>query len=110
MRHQFSGSKVKFPQEIVWQVWSKGYIISVLDAPVWRRDGCGAWIRRTDYEDRNSAYGWVIDNIIPKSQGGTNEISNLRPLHWENTVRRRDDLTSVERHVTALGTENVKVQ
>ena len=28
---------------------------------------------------KNTEYGWVI---IRKSQGGSDDISNLEPLHW----------------------------
>lgn len=97
---------MSFSQDVVWQVWSKAYIITVSDAPVWRKDECGAWIQRTQYGNRNSPYGWEIDHIIPKSEGGTDDISNLRPLEWENNIRRQDG--TLECPVTAEGTENVR--
>ncbi len=65
---------MSFSEDIVWQVWSKAYVTTVSDAPVWRKDECGAWIQRTQYGNRNSQYGWEIDHIMPKSEGGTDDI------------------------------------
>lgn len=95
-----------FSEETVWMVWSKALVIALSDAPVWRKDECGAWINRADYRNKNSLYGWEIEHIIPNSQGGTNNISNLIPLQWENNVRRQDG--SLECPVRASGTENIK--
>jgi hypothetical protein len=78
-----------FPEDIIWEVWSKGYPDSN-DPLLWRHDECGAWIFRGDYDRKDSEYGWEIDHIISKSDGGTDDISNLRPLHWENMERGSD--------------------
>ncbi|KUG25132.1 hypothetical protein ASZ90_005048 [hydrocarbon metagenome] len=37
-------------------------------------------------------YGWEIDHIIPLSLGGTDDIANLQPLHWENNRKKSDNL------------------
>ncbi len=34
---------------------------------------------------RRSPYGWIIEHIVPYREGGTDDISNLRPLHWKHT-------------------------
>ena len=46
---------------------------------------------------------WELDHRVPRSRGGTNDLSNLRPLHrrcnrqgtsrlaWESTLRRRHE-------------------
>lgn len=93
-----------FPDDIVWHVWSSAFIITITDALLWRKDECGAWIKRTDYNDEKSQYGWVIDHIVPKSKGGTDEVSNLRPLQRENTTRNEDG--SLKCQIMASGTEN----
>ena len=75
-------------EELKSYVWIKGKIITGYDPAVWRRDDFGNNILFSAYGDRDSEYGWEIDHIIPVSQGGSNLLSNLRPLHWKPNVRR----------------------
>ena len=48
-----------------------------------KRDQFGTIIAKHDYGEKTQ-YGWEIIHIIPDSQGGTNEIDNLQPIHWKN--------------------------
>ena len=100
--------EVKFSEEKIQKVWEKGEIVSGNDPERWRRDECKAWIGRKEHGDRNSDYGWEIDHIVPESEGGTDDLYNLRPLQWENNVATGDTgrLTCV---VKASGKDNVRV-
>lgn len=80
-------SKISMASEdIIQKVWEKAKIIANKDPNIWRQDQCGAWIYRGHYGNTDSEHGWVIDHITPVSHGGTNNLSNLRPLQWKNSV------------------------
>lgn len=77
----------------IQQIWEKGEIVPGYDKNVWRKDQCGAFIKRDMYGDRNDKYnyGWEIDHIKPDSKGGKDIISNARPLQWYNNVTRSNN-------------------
>lgn len=78
------------------RVWRKGHVFPdrtpsgdyMWPPEVWRTDDFGNIIQHDEYGNRDSKLGWEIDHITPKSNGGTDDISNLRPLHWEENVAR----------------------
>lgn len=82
----------KFSDSIVQKVWEKGIIVQDIDLNSRRKDICGAWIDRNMYGDRSDQNnnGWEVDHITPESDGGTNDLSNLRPLQWYNNVSRQN--------------------
>ena len=69
-------------------VWLKARPILGYDESVWRHDDDGNVIRFDAHGDRSSKYGWEKDHIIPVADGGTEDLSNIRPLHWLANVRR----------------------
>ncbi|UCM59913.1 HNH endonuclease [Aeromonas hydrophila] len=72
-----------------------------------RKDQCSAWIRKSEYGNRDHKHGWEIDHITPKSKGGTDEISNLRALHWKNNAARQDGkLNTKKPAVKSVGVKN----
>jgi len=73
-----------FSDEMVQKVWEKGMIVPSSDSTIWRKDQYEAWIKRSDYGNRKSSYGWEIHQTKPEAQGNANELANLNPLHWEN--------------------------
>src|SRR5438552_4427682 len=77
-----------FPPEIVEAVWQKARIMGTYSAL--RVDAWGWTIVRQDYANTRSRYGWEIDHIIPLDHGGTDDLTNLQPLQWENN-RRKDE-------------------
>lgn len=89
--------------DTIQKVWEKGVKVSSNAPAEWRKDECGAWIKRDHYGNRKSQYGWEIDHISP---GGSDTISNLRPLQWENNVDKSDG--RLKCNVTAVGTKNGK--
>ncbi len=74
-----------FDSHIIMKIWRKGDVIFDINPDIIRRDFYGDWIKRDDYENPHSAYGWVIVHIKPESGNGNGEIKDLHPIHWKNS-------------------------
>ena len=85
-------------------VWNKGESVPNNDPNLYRKDVCGAWIKYNLHGERETEYGWEIDHIKPESDGGSDHISNLRPLHWKNNLGKADG--NLKCIVTSDGTNN----
>jgi len=67
--------------KLIQLVWEKARVVPDRAAPEWRKDECGAWIERAQYENSLSEFGWTIQNVSP---GGSDSVQNLRPFHIRN--------------------------
>lgn len=77
-----------FDEATIEAVWQKGTPEPLY--PTFRKDKCGASMQRNRY-GKTEQWGWEIDHIKPVSKGGSDDLSNLQPLLWENNRQKGDD-------------------
>lgn len=95
-------------KELIEAVWQKGLSVKNYDSDLIRKDCCGAWILKSEFGNRGSAFGWEIDHIYPQSMGGNDNIDNLRPMQWQNNVSKGNNYPSYISHVTSSGSQNIE--
>lgn len=73
-------------------VWNKGTKILGLDPNTWRTDSAGRLMKYEHYgKNRSFPYEWEKDHILRESDGGSDELENLRPLHWKTNMEREQE-------------------
>ncbi len=96
----FDFKKEGFSEEIKKAVWNS--------SSEFQRDKAGAWMKWSEYGNRNNKEGWEIDHKKPINKGGTDSLSNLQALNWENNASKNDDYPKWTSVVSSNGSENIK--
>lgn len=79
-----------FDETMVNIVWKKASIAMGHDPDLLRKDCCGTMIKRHEYGNTNTPFGWEVDHIVPVSKGGADFIGNLQPLQWQSNRSKAD--------------------
>ena len=69
------------------EVWRKA--IPYKKFELYKKDCYGSLMFYDDF-GIESENGWLILHIIPVSDGGTDEIENLQPVHWKNSYKKKN--------------------
>lgn len=98
-------SGLQFDKDTIKQVWNKGDSKSSLNFNVFRKDKFGAWIKKDQYNNSDSVYGWKIVDV-GNLKNNAKKSSNLVPIHYKNEVQKNNDHQQC--NVISLGTTNVR--
>ncbi len=82
-----------FSYATIEAVWRKALAVPGHNPRDIRKDLCGAWIKRSHYGNTDSDFGWEVDHVWPATLGGTDGLSNLQPLHWQNNRKKADSVS-----------------
>lgn len=99
-----------YSDELIDKIWEKGRVVEGFDPATFRKDACGAWILRNQYDMKNSDYGWVVDHVYPTFLGGDDAEENLRPMQWENNESKGNDYPIYIGEIRAEGAQNIHLR
>lgn len=78
----------QFDEKLLEKIWKKGIKKEDYPPEGTRFDEFGSRIDFNAYGDSENDFGWEVDHIKRESDGGTEDIKNLRPLYWRNNRAR----------------------
>ncbi len=91
-KHGTSSQGFAFGSTTLWWVWSRATAVPGTDPNKFRKDTCGAWIAWNEHGNTDSPYGWEVDHVYPVALGGSDDLSNLQALQWENNRHKSDNV------------------
>jgi 5-methylcytosine-specific restriction endonuclease McrA len=79
-----------YDEKTLGAIWRKADLVEMMHPDIWRYDACGSLMKFSEFRNTASEYGWEVDHIKPVAAGGTDDLANLQPLHWETNRRKGD--------------------
>lgn len=73
-------------QQFIEAVWEKGTPVPGFDPTQYRMDEGGRIIRRKDFNNQRSVYGWCVNYVRPLWEGGDESLGNLAPISCLNKM------------------------
>jgi hypothetical protein len=89
-----------FSEAQIQRAWEKAQDVANNDSKIWRKDPCDAWIKRSEYGNKESKFGWEIDHAYPSSLGGK-MMMTICAMHHENNRSKADDYPSYSCAITS---------
>jgi len=84
-------TRTQYDRWTLTRIWLNSKEIPGTNGVDARLDRYGNLMRWSQYGE-TTEHGWEVDHIIPKSQGGSDDISNLEPMHWKANRQKSDRL------------------
>jgi len=78
-----------YSDRLLDELWDRADTIRGRNPDTWRRDEEGNIIRWGSYGTTGD-FGWEVDHRHPKADGGSENIRNLRALHWQENREKSD--------------------
>lgn len=69
-------------EEAIQRIWERARATGDQDPMHWRKDRCGAWIKREHFGDADSEFGWKVEDTQPGQPG---DAEGLHPFHHANS-------------------------
>ena len=95
-------------EDIKEVAWEKALKVEGIDSGLFRKDACGAWIRKDLYGEKEDPFGWDIDLVFPKRLGGKPILENVRALNSKNIISKGNDYPSYRGIFTSEGIDNIE--
>lgn len=101
-------------EEVKLAVWNKAPIARAYKSSEVRLDPCKALMHWSEYGNRDSEYGWEIDHVVPEQlleskgvpRNVIDNIDNLRPMHWNNNLKKSNAFPVYSANMTMVGGVN----
>lgn len=85
---------------LIDRVWENARAMPDFDPDEWRQDQCGAWIRRDQYNQPSTDFGWRILDVVADHPGDTD---TLRAFHFGNSFDVAQDRPTCRVHADRKG-------